>query len=87
MKLKDRLSTLLLRLLGIRFLVLDRKLDARGIPTAACPNCGERWMHVALMFDEETYEISAWQLEGECVSCGTILTVCCPVDKDAERYI
>lgn len=84
---KNKVLSWLFGRLGVKFIVLEPRLDARGIPTAACPNCGERWMHVALLFDEETYEIAAWQLEGECVSCGTLMTACCPVDKDAERLI
>lgn len=60
-------------------------LDARGIPTASCPNCGESWFQVSAMFDPETYDISAWSLEGECYSCGTMLTVCCPVDSLVEK--
>lgn len=63
------------------------ELDARGIPTAACPTCGEGWFTVPVVFDEETYEVAAWALEGMCISCGTVLTVCCPADKDVERFM
>ena len=59
-------------------------LDARGIPTAGCPNCGEQWLKVPMIFDDETYDIAAWGLEGECFSCGTLVTVCTPVDQEAE---
>ena len=60
-------------------------LDARGIPTAVCPNCGDSWFRAAVMFDPETYDISAWGMDGECYSCGTLLTVCCPVDSMMEK--
>jgi hypothetical protein len=62
-------------------------LDARGIPTAGCPACGERWFNIPVVFDVETYEMAAWGLEGSCFSCGTLVTVCCPVDKETERYM
>lgn len=60
-------------------------LDARGIPTSECPNCGESWFLVVAIFDDETYDIAAWGLDGECYSCGTLLTVCCPVDSLSEK--
>ena len=76
-----------LRILAKSEQVQPLELDARGIPTAGCPTCGERWFSVPVLFDDETYEIGAWALEGVCLSCGTIVTVCCPVDKEAERYM
>lgn len=62
----------------------DRILDARGIPTAGCPNCGEQWLNVPIIFDDDTYEVSAWGTEGECFSCGTKVTVATPADKEME---
>ena len=57
-------------------------LDATGVPTAACPNCGDTWLKVPMMFDADTYEPSMWGTVGECYSCGTRLTVCTPPDKE-----
>jgi len=69
-----------------RFLVKPvTTLDARGIPTAQCPSCGDTWLRIAAMFDPETYDIAAWGTDGECYSCGTLLTVCCPVDSLVEE--
>jgi hypothetical protein len=59
-------------------------LDAQGIPTAACPNCGEQWLNVPMIFDDETYDVAAWATEGECYSCGTRVTVCTPKDSMKE---
>jgi hypothetical protein len=62
----------------------DRKLglDASGVPTAGCPMCGEQWLKVPMIFDNDTYDVAGWGLEGECYSCGTRVTVCTPVDKE-----
>lgn len=59
--------------------------DFRGIPTAACPSCGCEWFKVLVTFDHDTYEIDAWALDGECLSCGTLLTVVCPVDAEERE--
>lgn len=59
-------------------------LDARGIPTSACPNCGEQWFLLPVIFDDETYDIAAWGTEGSCYSCGTQVTVCTPADIRAR---
>lgn len=64
--------------------MIEPVLDARGVPTAACPRCGEMWLEVLTLFDEDTYEIAAWATEGTCSSCGAMITICCPVDKDSE---
>ena len=60
-------------------------LDATGVPTAGCPMCGEQWLRVPMIFDDDTYDVAGWGLEGECYSCGTRVTVCTPVDKEEER--
>lgn len=60
-------------------------MDASGVPTAGCPMCGEQWLKVPMIFDDDTYDVAGWGLEGECYSCGTRVTVCTPVDKDEER--
>jgi len=56
-------------------------LDAEGIPTAGCPLCGEQWLMVPVIFDDETYEIAAWSTKGYCSSCNTKVTVCTPADS------
>lgn len=56
------------------------QLSFRGIPTAACPNCGSSWFNVPMTFDPETYDVAAWGMDGECFGCGALLTVCCPAD-------
>ena len=55
-------------------------LDARGVPTAGCPACGSSWLNVPVLFDPDTYEISAYGTEAECYGCGTLVTACTPVD-------
>jgi|AntAceMinimDraft_6_1070360.scaffolds.fasta_scaffold14965_2 hypothetical protein len=61
-------------------------IDARGIPTAACPICGERWLMVPVIFDEEDYEIVSWGTEGFCGVCRALVTVCTPEDSlEAQR--
>lgn len=59
---------------------IKAQADFRGIPTAACPVCGGDWFNVPVIFDKETYEIDAYGLDAECYSCGTLVTVVCPVD-------
>ena len=59
--------------------------DFRGIPTAACPSCGCEWFSVFVSFDHDTYEIDAWSLDGECLSCETLVTVVCPVDAEERE--
>lgn len=58
----------------------DEPLNFRGIPTAACLNCGSNWFNIPVSFDLETYEIDAWGLDAECFDCGTLVTAVCPVD-------
>lgn len=62
----------------------DGGLDLQGIPTAACPSCGDRWLKVPMQFDEDTYDVAAWGTQGECYSCGSLVTVCTPTDSIEE---
>lgn len=65
-------------------------INARGIPTAICPNCGSNLIRVTMIFDPETYEPEMWLLDNaECDSCGAELTAPCPVDHPdyEEGYI
>lgn len=62
------------------------QLSFRGIPTAACPNCGGEWFKVPMTFDHETYDVAAWGMDCECFSCGSLLTAPCPADiEERER--
>lgn len=54
-------------------------LDARGIPTHACPVCGHLFFRIIAKFDD--YEISFYTLDGECDNCGALVTVPCPIDS------
>jgi hypothetical protein len=62
--------------------ISEPTVDASGIPTPVCPLCGSEWLMVPVLFDHETYDVASWGLEGECYSCHTKVTVCCPVDKE-----
>ncbi len=54
-------------------------LDARGIPTAECPDCGTNIFNLKVIFDED-YEIAMYMLDAECAECGTLVTA--PTPKD-----
>jgi predicted RNA-binding Zn-ribbon protein involved in translation (DUF1610 family) len=53
-------------------------LDARGVPTHACPNCGHLVFRIKAMF--ENSDIALWFTDGECDDCGAQITVPTPVD-------
>jgi len=57
----------------------DKMLDARGIPTRACPNCGSTLFTIQASFDED-YEIAGYLLNAECSSCKTKITAPTPLD-------
>jgi hypothetical protein len=54
-------------------------LDARGVPTRVCVNCGSDLFTVQVMFDED-YEIAGYLLNCECAYCQTKLTAPTPLD-------
>ena len=54
-------------------------IDARGIPTAECPNCASRLMKIVAAFDDD-YEVAYYFLDAECWNCGTRLTAPTPID-------
>jgi len=58
-------------------------LDARGIPTPECPNCGSWLLKINATFDED-YKIASYLLDGECAMCSTLLTV--PTEIDHPEY-
>jgi len=62
-------------------------IDARGIPTCECPNCGENLFRVLAVFDPDTYTIGMYQLDMQCNECGALATAPTPLDnpeKDSE---
>ena len=54
-------------------------LDARGVPTHACPNCVHLVFQVKEMFED--YDISLWFTDAVCDDCGALVTVVTPVDN------
>lgn len=60
-------------------------MDARGIPTTACPQCGSQYIKAIVQFDPTDYEIGLYFLDGECSVCGTLLTLPTPIDKIKEN--
>lgn len=54
-------------------------LDARGIPTRECPNCGGDLFTIQAKFDED-YEIGMYLLDAECAYCKTMITAPTPLD-------
>jgi hypothetical protein len=61
-------------------------LDLRGIPTAACPNCGSTLFNINASFDVETYEIEMYLLDCKCAECGSLLTAPTPPDHLEATY-
>jgi len=55
-------------------------MDARGIPTCSCPNCGGMMFRALVMFDPETYTVGMYHLDLECDYCGTKVTAPTPID-------
>ena len=55
-------------------------LVARGIPTCQCPTCDGVLFKIVVQFDPTDYEIGLYMLDGECVKCGTLITVPTPLD-------
>jgi hypothetical protein len=56
-------------------------MDLTGTPTSVCI-CGCNLFRTVVTFDEETYEIAMYSLDGECLECGTRLTLPTPLDKE-----
>lgn len=61
----------------------DIVLDARGIPTPECPNCGSWLITIQATFDEN-YEVASYLLDAECAMCHTKLTAPTPLDLPQE---
>lgn len=56
-------------------------IDARGIPTCECPNCGESLFRVLAVFDPSTYTIGMYHLDMQCNECGALATAPTPLDN------
>lgn len=56
-------------------------IDARGIPTCICPNCGDNLFRVLASFDPDTYTIGMYHLDIQCNSCGALATAPTPIDN------
>ena len=53
-------------------------LNARGVPTHACPNCGHLVLKIKAIF--ENNDIVLWFTDAECDDCGALLTAPTPAD-------
>jgi hypothetical protein len=60
-------------------------IDARGIPTCSCPNCGCVFFNAVVQFDPIDYEIGLYFLDGSCRDCGALITLPTPIDKIKGR--
>ena len=58
---------------------MTNKLDARGIPSNECVNCGSTLFTVQVCFDED-YNVGQYFTDAECAICGTLLTAPTPLD-------
>lgn len=57
-------------------------INARGIPTAECPDCGSDKFQALVQFDKNTYEIAWYALNAKCISCDTLVTLPTPLDLE-----
>ena len=60
-------------------------INARGIPTCKCPDCGSVFFNAVVQFDPTDYEIGLYFLDGSCRDCGTLVTLPTPLDKIKEK--
>jgi len=56
-------------------------INARGIPTSSCPECGTNIFKILVTFDEN-YDIEQYLLDAECAECGAFVTAPTPLDLD-----
>jgi len=52
-------------------------------PLHVCP-CGSQVFNVMAAFED--YELSWYFLDATCVSCGNLVVVPCPIDKDLDSH-
>ena len=55
-------------------------IDARGIPTCICPQCGGNIFRALVSFDPKTYTINSYQFDVQCHGCGAFTTAPTPID-------
>jgi len=60
-------------------------IDARGIPTAECPECSNVLFKIIAQFDPVDYEIGLYYTDGECTNCGTLITLPTPMDHPNKQ--
>jgi uncharacterized Zn finger protein len=61
-------------------------MDARGLPTRVCPECGGENFLVNVVFDD-AYDICFYQCDtAECIECGTLITAPTPLDLPEESH-
>jgi hypothetical protein len=60
-------------------------IDARGIPTCLCPNCGYTLFRAVVSFDPETYTIGMYHLDIQCDNCGALATAPTPLDNPEKN--
>lgn len=58
---------------------MEPLIDASGVPTHECLNCGYNVFLVPAAFED--YDIAWWGLDATCFFCGSPATVVCPVDN------
>jgi hypothetical protein len=58
-------------------------MDARGIPTHACPQCGCTEFLIRATFQD--CEIAGYYVNGTCFECGSNVTVPTPLDRAEGR--
>lgn len=58
----------------------SRSMDLRGIPVVECV-CGCN-IFLALVAFDDNRELSFYFLDGECVNCGSLVTLPTPIDTE-----
>lgn len=58
-------------------------MDARGIPTNICASCGSNWFNMKVAM--ENGEVTAFLFDATCMHCGTLVTIACPKDLEAQQ--
>lgn len=60
-------------------------IDARGIPTCTCPECGGVLFSAFVSFNPETYTIGMYHLDIRCTNCGAMCTAPTPDSNPSEK--
>ena len=56
-------------------------LDLQGTPTTVCI-CGSKMWKITVMWDNESREVSWYDLRQECKECGAFATAPTPIDEE-----